>query len=346
MRDRLVTLAAASSILFSACGGDDDKGESYEDEALHEVKEYVALQLDLLHDASADIQQLAPAPDDDGWNATEDKAAVDQMKAAWKRARVSYEQIEGAIAVLFPELDASTDERYDGFIEEQEDTDLFDDEGVTGIHAIERILWADSHPAHVVEFEAALPGYREAHFPATRAEADAFKNELAKRLADDTATMRSQFEPLALEPAAAFRGVIGSMQEQAEKIDLAATGEDESRYSQHTLGDMRANLEGGERIYHSFEEWVTSRPEGIELDSRIHSGFAAIKDRYQAVEGDALPPVPEGWAPSGPSKEDLATDYGRIWKELSMQSDLANEDSLVSKMARAGDAIGIPQLPK
>lgn len=328
-----------------AVGCSDDPDLSREDQALLDVKAYVSGQLSELADAAVDLQAAAPEPDADGWNATSDAAAVMQMREAWVRARVAYERVEGAIAVLFPHLDVSTDERYDGFIEEAPDDDLFDGDGVTGMHAIERILWADSHPAHVVAFESALAGYAPAAFPATEAEARDFRGALLQRLVDDTATMRDDFEPLALDPASAFRGVIGSMAEQLEKVSLAATGEDESRYAEHTLGDMRANLEGGRAIYGAFRDWLRDQEGGAEIDARIEAGFDRIDARYDTIPGVSIPEVPPTWNPGMPSDADLATEYGQLWLLLTTESDPAQPDSLVSEMTIAADALGIPQLP-
>src|SRR5262249_55052923 len=153
-------------------------------------------------------------------------------------------------------LDFSTDARYEGYLAEGPDADLFDDNGVTGVHAVERVLWSDVIPERVRVFESGLPGYRAAAFPATEAEAASFKQKLCARLATDAETMRSQFAPLALDPAAAFRGVIGSMGEQVEKANKAATGEEESRYAQYTPADMRANVEAGIAIYGEFRPWL------------------------------------------------------------------------------------------
>ena len=116
--------------------------------------------------ASIALRAAAPAPDADGWNDTADAAAVNAMKTQWAAARSAYEQVEGAIAVLFPDYDVSTDERYDGFLADTgPDADLFDGTGVTGVHAIERILWAGHAPADVVAFESTLTGYVAASFP-------------------------------------------------------------------------------------------------------------------------------------------------------------------------------------
>jgi iron uptake system component EfeO len=326
-------------VFLSACQPD------YETDATLGVKAYIEEELDALIAASVDLQGAAPEPDADGWTAASDAEAVGEMRESWLRTRASYEHIEGAIAVLFPHIDESTDARYDGFIELAADEDPFDGTGATGMHSIERILWADAHPPQVVTFESSLPNYREARFPADAAEAQRFEEQLVQRLVDDVETMQGQFAPLALDPAAAFRGVIGSMAEQLEKVTLAATGEDESRYSQATLADMRANLEGGRAIYGEFSAWVRATEGGPELDDRIEAGFDRIDAAYDAIEGDSLPPVPEGWNPSDPDPAHLATPYGQLFTLLSRESDPTAASSLVSDMTAAADLVGIPVLP-
>jgi iron uptake system component EfeO len=322
-----------------ACGPDPQTA------ALDGVKGYVTQELGALADAAVALQVAAPAPDADGWNATADAAAVTAMKAEWKKARISYERVEGAIAVLFPDLDAATDERYDGFIAEGEDTNLFDSEGVSGIHAIERILFSDSIPQGVIDFESGLPGYVAAAFPANETEATDFKNALCQRLVDDTASMRDQFAPLALDTATAYRGVIGSMEEQIEKVSLASTGEDESRYAQHTLADMRANLEGGVEIFAAFNASFEAKG-AVETRAQIEEAFARIDAHYDGLNGDAIPPVPSTWNPDAPSDADLQTEYGQLFTLLSGETDPATETSLVSLMLKGADQLGVPQLPE
>lgn len=325
-----------------ACASSEDGSDDPETQATLSVKEYVGSELDALLESATRIQTAAPAPDADGWNATADAAAVDQMRTSWHDARVSYERVEGAIAVLFPDLDAATDERYDGFIAEAPDADLFDGAGVTGVHGIERILWADAHPTWVVAFESALPGYVAASYPATEAEADQFKNGLAAQLVTDTTTMRDDFEPLALDAAAAYGGVIGSMAEQVEKISLGATGEDESRYAQHTLEDMRANLEGGREIYDAFVPWLREEDGGAEIDAEIQARFDAVAAAYDALPGDALPAVPDGWDEADPSDEHLATEYGQLWQLLTNESNPTAAGGLAERMLAAADLMEIP----
>lgn len=338
---RWFVLLALVSPSFGACKS--DPAETPEEHATLEVKDYIAAELEALHASAQKIQDAAPEPDSDGWNSKDDAAAVKKVRDAWSDTRDRYEHIEGAIAVLFPDLDVSTDARYDDFITMAPDTDLFDGDGVTGMHAIERILWAGEHPARVVAFESKLDGYVAAAFPKNKKEADEFKNELAQRLIDDTAEMVDEFEPVALDPRAAFRGVIGSMQEQVEKVLLAATAEDESRYAQRTLDDMRANLAGGRAVYAAFRPWV-QKDAGDDLDTEIDKGFAKIKTAYDGYDGAAIPEVPESFDPDNPSAADLKTGYGKLWSLLDEQTDTKDKLSLVSHMLKAADAMKIPRL--
>jgi iron uptake system component EfeO len=311
--------------------------------ALTQVKDFITQNLESLLQAAKDLRVAAPAPDDDGWNATADAAAVTSMKAAWRKARQAYEHVEGAIAVLFPELDVATDERYDGFLEDAADDNLFDDQGVTGIHAIERILWAGEPRAEVVAFERALRGYKAAEVPRTRTAADDFKNKLCKRLVDDVTMMRDTFKPLALDSAAAYRGVIGSLEEQIEKISKAETGEEESRYANETLADMRFNIEGGVATHQAFKPWLLGSKDGAALDARIQAGFKRISDAYGAEA--KLPPVPATWNAATPSAADLATPFGKLYQLLKAESDGEAPGSLVTAMNQAAMAMGIKALP-
>lgn len=335
---RSVLLVALALSGLAGCDDDSDSA-AHEEQATLGVKDFVGAQVTKLVQAAKDIQEAAPEPDEDGWNATDDAEAVEQMKSAWKRARAAYEKIEGPIAVLFEELDFATDARYDAFIEENgPDDDLFDDDNVTGMHAIERILWSDAMPAHVARFESKLPGYKPAEFPKTHAEAEAFKNKLAQKLVDDTTQMKDDYEAVALEVTSAFGGIRDSVAEQSEKANLGATGEDESRYAQNTLADMRSNLNGARELYKAFKAWIDSNGGD---SAGIEAGFKRLERGYDELEGDALPEVPAGFDPDAPSEEDLETPYGKLYQLLLEETDPDEESSLVHALTEAGERIGI-----
>lgn len=318
-----------------AAGG--SGASEFQEEATVAVKKFVGEQLDKLVTATEDLQKAAPEPDDNGWD--EKDPQMEKMRSAWKAARSAYEHIEGPIAALFSELDVATDARYDAFIEENgADDNLFDDQNVTGMHAIERILYSNQTPDYVVKFEKAIAGYKAAAFPKTKDEADQFKNKLCKRLVDDIKTMREQYTSLALDVDTAFVGMIASTTEQSEKTTKAATGEDESRYAQNTMADMRANLAGARSVYEAFKPWIESTKGDV---AGIEAALNKTDDAYKAVEGDALPKVPDNFNPDEPSEAHLATPYGKLWKLLTDETDPEKEGSLVSLFTDAADKMGI-----
>jgi len=334
---RLASLFVLATLPLAACTPPPEQ-------AVEGARLTVEAQLSALESAARALQAAAPAPDADGWNATSDAQAVAEMKGHWRELRAAFERIEGAIAVLFPDLDASADGRYDDAVLTAPDKDLFDGEGFTGVHAVERILWSDAVPAAVTQFEQGLPGYEPPRFPRTEAEARAFKEGLAARLVADCASMRQQFSPLELDPGAAFRGVIGSMDEQAEKLDLGATGEEESRYARHTLADMRANLAGAQAFYAHFQPWVLSKgTAGKAADAEVLEGFDALSGAYAEHAGDALPDVPEGWSNLAPSQAALATPYGRLWTAVKEATDTSRAASLAGALRKVATLLDIPE---
>lgn len=338
------TSVALASVLFGACGN--DSTTDHRAEALASVKTYIDTQLSMMETCATSLQNHAPAADADGWNLTDDAAAVATMREDWRCLRNTYERVEAAIAVVFPDYDYSLDQRYDEFVSLMADPDPFDDQIVTGVHAVERILWAGEAPTATTEFEATLEFGATARTPATMDEANDFKTLLCERIVTEIGEMRTQFAPQALDTDAAFRGVISSMQEQAEKVNLAASGEDESRYAQHTLADMRANLAGGQEMYSRFRTWLMSVEGGAAIDEEIMAGFERIGAAYDAIAGDAVPAVPATWNPTSPSTEDLATPYGMLHTMLEEEADPDHEGSLAHEMDHAAEALGIPQDPE
>jgi iron uptake system component EfeO len=332
------SLVFSALVVLSACTPPDQL-------ALTESKKYVETNLDGLLAASTALCAAAPAPATNGWNATTHAAAVTTMRAEWKKARIAYERVEGSIAVLFPELDESTDQRYDGFLENATDTNLFDDEVVTGVHGIERILFADQITAEVKTFEEGLGSkYVAAAFPSNEAQARDFKDKLCAKLVTDVTNLKTQYQPLALDTASAFRGVIGSMEEQLEKTTFAATGEEESRYARHTLADMRANLEGATATYESFRPWLQAKGETT-LDTEIVVGLSRVKVAFDAVQGEALPTPPATWSSVNPSAADRQTPFGKLYTVVETETALTG-DSVVARMGKAADVLGIPSLPE
>ncbi|MCB9575522.1 MAG: EfeM/EfeO family lipoprotein [Polyangiaceae bacterium] len=331
---------------LSACSSSDDaERTSYETKVTTGMHQTLLVDITELRNASVALQDAAPLTQGRGWDATEDAAAIENMKKAWLRARGAYERTEGALAPLFPDIDGAIDARYEDFLEELApagDQDLFDGQGVTGMHAIERILFAPEIPAEVTEVEQTLPGYAPAAWPATEAEAKKFKEELCAALVKDTETLLDQWAPQHIDVGGAYQGLIGLMNEQREKVVKAASSEEESRYARRTLADLRDNLAGTRKVYSLFKPWLATKEKGESIDADVEAGFAALDAAYSANGGDAIPTPPASWSSEQPSATDLQTPFGQLYTAVFTAVDPKEPTSVVGSMDRAASALGLP----
>ncbi|HVT07062.1 MAG TPA: EfeM/EfeO family lipoprotein [Polyangia bacterium] len=300
------------------------------------------------------LQAAAPTPAGRGWDATQDAAAIAAMKSAWVACRAAYEHIEGATAPIFPDIDASIDSRYDDFLAglPAGDSYLFDDQGVTGMHAVERILFSDVTPQRVIAYESTLTGYVPAAFPATAAEASDFKTKLVAKLIADAQSLHDNWEAAKnYDLGAAFQGLVSLMNEQREKVDKASTNQEESRYSQMTMTDIRNNLVGTERVYGLFQPWIRSKSasaeaggqDGKTIDANIEAGFAKLQALYDTIQGDAVPEPPDSWSSVNPSDADRQTAFGMLFTGVQAAVDPNDPDSVVGQMNAAAVLLGFPQ---
>jgi len=297
---------------------------------------------DLLQ-ATRDLQAASPSR---AWRAnSSDAPAITAMRNAWKRTRLAYEQVEGALKAVFPSLDAAMDARYEealAHLAGAGDKNLFDGRGVTGMHAIERILFAPVTRREVIAYERTLDGYQPASYPATDDEAIAFKTGLVQRLIDDSDSLRKQWQMSAVDLTAAYRGQVGMMIEQQDKVNMAVTGEEESRYANITLADLRNNLDGTQQIYDLFGEWIHSKAAGAPSDSKIRTRFGELATVYATTASDALPAVPSGWSADQPTPENLATPFGVMWLTVHESVDPDNEGSVVFELNQIAALLGLP----
>ena len=336
-----VTLAACSSDDAGPTGPKTDA--QYESEVTRGMHDSLLGDIKALHAAALELQAAAPAH---AWDADADADAIASMTAAWLDARAAYERTEGAIAPLFPDIDGYIDARYEDFLSDlgtEGDQDLFDDQGVTGMHAVERILFAPEIPPSVVKLESTLPGYAAASWPATDEEALEFKNELCARLVKDTSTLEKQWTPQSIDLDGAFGGLISLMNEQREKVNKAASEEEESRYAQRTMADIRDNLAGTVKIYALFEPWLLSKDGGDAINADVHAAFDALHEAYGAIEGDAIPQPPADWSAENPSEKDLATPFGELYSAVQASVDPNVEGSAVDGMNRAAVKLGFEE---
>jgi iron uptake system component EfeO len=305
-----MVVASALGMALAAC---ESSGAPEKDAVAKAMQASMQGQLTTLWTASKALRDAAPAPRGRGWDETMDAAALDAMKAAWKNARDAYEHVEGATAPIFFDIDVAIDERYDGFLAVGPDTDLFDDQGVTGMHAIERILYADVTPPGVVAFEMPLPGYEAAAWPTTEQEAAEFKNKLCARLVTDTKTLLDDWTPRLIDVSGAFDGLVSLVNEQQEKVNKAGTNAEESRYSQRTMADLRANLAGTVAIYQVFRAWLKTKPakgstpSGVDVDTSITAGLDAWGRCTPRSRATRFQSPPRRGAPSTPTRRPIWT---------------------------------------
>ena len=334
-----VVLAAAGG----CSGADDDPDSKYRADVTNGMHDALALEIADWKKAAIDLAAAAPTPAGRGWDPTMDAKAISDMKEAWKRMRVAYEHIEGAIAPIFQQTDFDTDARYDDYLGELKgagDDNAFDGEGVTGQHAIERILYSDTIPNYVISFESKLPGYKPARFPNNETEASDFKNKLCARLVADIEALEKEWKPAKIDLEGAYTGLVALMNEQSEKVNKAATQEEESRYAQRTLADLHANLDGTVKIYKLFQPWIVTKANGATLDKNITAGFEGLRVAYGNTPGDAIPQPPAGWSSIKPTPQDLESPFGKLFTAVQEAVDPEKEGSVVQEMNSAGKLLG------
>jgi iron uptake system component EfeO len=360
------SIIGAAALFASACSSSSPETDAEFQAALVSgMRSSFVNDLSSLVTSSQALQQAAPS-NLAGWT----DAAVAAMETPWIASRTAYEHIEGATAPIYPDIDYSIDSRYDDFmaaLAPTGDSYLFDDMGVTGMHAVERILYVKVTPPSVVTYEATLPGYVAAAWPATDQEAGDFKSKLVQKQIADAQTLESNWEAATnYDLGAAFQGLVSLMNEQQEKVDKASTDQEESRYSQRTMADIRANLEGTEKIYALFQPWIRSKKaasagsadagsadagaadagaplDGTQIDANIEQGFAKLQTLYGAVSGDAIPQPPATWSSENPTATDLQTPFGVLYSGVHAAVDPNSPSSIVSQMNDAATLLGFPQ---
>jgi iron uptake system component EfeO len=339
-------LLVAFALPLAGCSSDDAGPKTdaqYEHEVTRGMHDSLLADIKALHQAAIRIGKAAP---EHAWDVDADADAIAGMTQAWLDARAAYERTEGALAPLFPHIDGAIDARYDDFLAdlgEEGDQNLFDGEGVTGMHAIERILFVNSTPKSVITLESSLPGYKAAAWPETDEEALDFKQELCATLVADTARLENEWTPQDIDLDGAYGGLISLMNEQREKVSKAASEEEESRYAQRTMADIRDNLAGTIKIYDLFRPWLHSKDGGIAIDDDVQAAFDSLDAAYSAVTGDAIPQPPDDWSSEKPSEKDLATPFGELYTAVQGSVDPNVAGSAVDGMNRAAAKLGFEE---
>jgi iron uptake system component EfeO len=265
------------------------------------------------------------------------------MKDAWDSTRYYWERVESTLGDSFPLLDVSMDSRYEDLLAANsgQDSDLFDGAGVTGMHAIERILYAPGSP-EVAAYEMSLLGYVPAAWPVDAQQAASFKTGLCQRLVDDSKGLLDQWGTRAIDLPTVFRGLTGLMDAQFEKVGLAVSHKEESRYSQKTMMDLRWNLKGTQEIYGLFMPWLGTKDFGTMLNNAVRRSFDGLEQTYSHVLGDAIPPPPSTWL-DPPTVDDQQSSFGQLYEAVRLGVDPSRPDSAVDALNHVARALALPE---
>lgn len=331
-----IALAALGNGCSSSSGKTPETDAQFTESIKQGMHDSLQANLQKLVQGTTALQAAAP---DHPWDSTD--PAVPAMQAAWVTARQAYEQIEGATAPIFPSIDLSIDGRVEDFgpvppgaATLNAQCDMFDASCMTGLHAIERILYVSTTPASVTTYESGL-GYVPAQsYPMTQQDADDFKNKLCVKAVTDAQALQSGWIPTVIDIGSAFQGLTSLMNEQAEKVTKAGLFQEESRYSQHTMDDLRQNLTGTTNIYQLFSPWIRTKTGGADVDDKIQTGFTDLQNLYNSgpYQGLALPAPPDDWNDTTPSSTDLMTPFGQLFSTVRSQTDPMVTGSIAYEM--------------
>lgn len=329
MRSILLIIGLVVVSMSASCRSAEDKAAGrVHDLFVSEIDEFVA--------AAAELEDAAS-------EATWDPQTVVRMRAAWRRTNLAFERIEGPLAPIFPDLTLSIDDRYEAQLRGRMDPNPFDDNGIRGIRAVERILWADSIPASVMELERTLPGFAVARFPANANERADFKMKLCHHILEDARRLQADWTAQKPDLSFALDAIYWGIKEQRIEITKAATHDEESAYAQASMAVLRANLEGTRAVYSTIRPLVLSRG-AADADRDLEAVFddlsSGLPDR-----GDSLPPPPTTWSSEHPSAEDLASPFGKLHTSIDRAFDPTRASSAPSALRRMGRALGLAYVP-
>jgi iron uptake system component EfeO len=332
-----LVLATLGSTLVSGAGCSSSSETVPPGEVSRAQKEYLSGRFDTWLGAAQAIAKAAPAGR--GWDAGMDSDALSIMRAQWRRAHEAYQAIQVSVATVFPDLNRDMDQSYEdqlGQLGLTGDPEPFDDKGVIGMHAIERVLYADVVPEAATARENIILGYAAPAFPMSEQDAADFRDKLVGKLTADITTMRARLGPLDLDVGFAAKSAMDLLQAEISKLFWASgRGNEESRYSHSTLADVRADHAGCRALYLILQPRLASLPGGSAVDKDVVQGLARVTTVLATVPGDAIPPATESWKPDMTAPEDLMTAFGKLYAALSQETSAKRPGSLAAALTRA-----------
>ena len=198
------------------------------DQATSEYKEFVQGQIDQLLKDTEEFQRVLKSGD------------LEEAKKVYPLIRMSYERSE-PIAESFGESDVKIDFRLVDYVDENKS-----EEGWSGFHRIERILWEQNTTEGTEKY--------------------------AEQLVNDIKELKAKIATVEVTPDLMLTGAVDLLNEVAtQKI----TGEEEI-FSHTDLYDFRANIEGAEKIFALFKPLIEKKD--AELVKTLETEFKAVND--------------------------------------------------------------------
>lgn len=198
------------------------------DQATSEYKEFVQGQIDQLLKDTEEFQRVLKSGD------------LEEAKKVYPLIRMSYERSE-PIAESFGESDVKIDFRLVDYVDENKS-----EEGWSGFHRIERILWEQNTTEGTEKY--------------------------AEQLVNDIKELKAKIATVEVTPDLMLTGAVDLLNEVAtQKI----TGEEEI-FSHTDLYDFRANIEGAEKIFALFKHLIEKKD--AKLVKNLETEFKAVND--------------------------------------------------------------------
>ena len=198
------------------------------DQATSEYKEFVQGQIDQLLKDTEEFQRILKSGD------------LEEAKKVYPLIRMSYERSE-PIAESFGESDVKIDFRLVDYVDENKS-----EEGWSGFHRIERILWEENTTKGTEKY--------------------------AEQLVNDIKELKAKIATVEVTPDMMLTGAVDLLNEVAtQKI----TGEEEI-FSHTDLYDFRANIEGAEKIFSLFKPLIEKKD--AKLVKTLETEFKAVND--------------------------------------------------------------------
>ena len=196
---------------------------------------------------SAEIDQLLK--DTENFAKLIQDGKLEEAKKVYPLIRKSYERSE-PIAELFAESDVKIDYRLADYVEDNQT-----EEGWSGFHKIEQILWEEGKTEPAVSY--------------------------ANQLVNDIKELKAKVATVEVTPENMLTGAVDLLNEVAtSKI----TGEEEI-YSHTDLYDFEANIAGAEKIFNIFKDKISAKDP--ELAKNLTEKFKTVNDLLASHKVDA-----------------------------------------------------------